>query len=93
MEALMEKVEAQLKLWSLRIDDLAAKAQAPGVAAGFDALMYIDELKALHAAAKSKFDEFRAAGDADRARLTTEMESAFTELDTAFKTRRGRCKR
>ena len=85
MEAAVEKMEAQLKLWSLKIDDLAAKTQRAGVQAGFDALMYIDELKALHAIAQSKFDEFRAAGDAERARLKAEMKSAWNELDAAFK--------
>jgi len=93
VEAVVKKMEAQLNLWSLQIDSLAAKTQVPGVRAGFDALMYVDELKALHAVAKSKFDDFRAAGDAGRARLKAEMESACTELDAAFKTRSRRRKR
>ena len=90
MKAAVEEVEAKLKLWSIKIDDLAARAQVPGAHVGFDALMYIDELKALHAVAKSKFDEFRVTGDAGRARLKAEMESACTELDAAFKTRSRR---
>ena len=48
--------------------------------------MYVDELKALHAIAQSRFDEFRAAGDAGRAPLKAGMESAWNELDAAFKT-------
>jgi len=85
MDAAVEKIEAQLKLWSLKIDYLATKTQMAGVQAGFDALMYVDELKALHAIAQSKFDEFRAAGDTERARLKAEMKSAWNELDAAFK--------
>ena len=84
-EAAVAKMEAQLKLWSLQIDELAVRTQMPGVRAGFEALMYIDELKVLHAIAQSKFDEFRAAGGAGQARLKTEMESACNELAAAFK--------
>ena len=98
MGAGVDKMEARLKLRSLQIDELVAKTQMPGVRAGFDTLMYIDELKALHAIAQSKFDEFRAAGDMGRARLKPEMESAWNELDAAFKAgsrshRRGRSRR
>ena len=85
MEAAAEKMEVQLKLWRLQINKLAAMVQRPGVPAGFDALMYIDELKGLHAIAQSRFDEFRAAGSAGRVRLKAEMESALNELDAAFK--------
>ena len=85
MEAAVEKMEAQLKRWRVKIDNLAAKTQTAGVQAGFDALMYVDELKALHAIAQSKFDKFRKAGDTERGRLKTEMKSAWNELDAAFK--------
>ena len=85
-EATVEKMEAQLKLWSLQINKLAAKIQSPGAQTGFDSLMYIDELKGLHAIAQWKFDEFKAAGSTGRARLKAEMESAWNELDVAFKT-------
>ena len=88
MEAAVEKMEAQLKRWEVKIDNLAAKTQTAGVQAGFDALMYVDELKALHAIAQSKFDEFRKAGDTERRRLKTEMKSAWNELDAAFKKRK-----
>jgi hypothetical protein len=92
VEATVEKMEAQLKVWSLQIDDLAAKTQRPGVQAGFDAIMYIDEMKALLAIAQSKCSEFRAAGGTGRVRLTAEMDSAWNELDAAFKTG-NRCRK
>ncbi len=88
MEAAVEKMEAQLKRWRLKIDDLAAKTQVAGSQAGFDALMYVDELKALHAIARSRLDEFRAAKQTERKRLTAEMKRAWNELDAAFKNRR-----
>ena len=90
MEAAAERMEAQLKLWSLKIDHLAAKTQMAGVQARFDALMYVDELKALHAIAQAKLIEFKAAvlaaaaGDTKRTRLRAEMKRAWNELDAAF---------
>ena len=84
MEAAVKTMEAQLKLWGLKIDRLATKTQAVGVQARFDALMYVDELKALRAIAQSKLDEFRAAGGAEQARLKVELKSAWDELDAAF---------
>lgn len=83
-EAGQKKMEGQLRLWGLRIDKIAARTQTPGVQAGFEAHMHIDELKALHAIAQSKYDEFGAAGYPERARLETEMKSAWNELGAAF---------
>jgi hypothetical protein len=80
----METMEAQLKLWGLKIDRLAAKTQAIGVQARFESLMYVDELKALRAIAQSKLDESRAAGGAEQARLKVELKSAWDELSAAF---------
>lgn len=85
MKAAVEAMEAQLKLWGLKIDNLAAKTQAVGVQAGFDALMYVDELKALRAIAQSKLDEFKAAGGTRQSRLKVELKSAWGELDAAFR--------
>lgn len=85
MEPALEKMDAQLKRWSLRIDHLAAKTQVLGVRAGFDAHIYVDELKALHAIALAKFNEFKAGEDTRRVRLKAEMKSAWDDLDAAFK--------
>jgi hypothetical protein len=81
----VERMEGQLRIWSVEIDGLVARTQRPGIQAGFDALMHIDELKALHAIAQSRLDEFRAVGEAGQPGLKAEMESAWHELDTAFK--------
>jgi VIT1/CCC1 family predicted Fe2+/Mn2+ transporter len=85
MQAAVEKMTAQLKLWSLKIDHLDAKTQKAGARARFENLMYVDELKALYAIAQLKFDEFRTAGDTERAHLKDEMSGAWNELDAAFK--------
>jgi hypothetical protein len=84
MEASVEQMEAQLKLWSLQISDLTAKTQMVGARTKFDDLLHIDELMALYAIAQSMFDEFRVAGSADRARLEADLKKAWNELDAAF---------
>lgn len=78
-------MEAQLVLWGQKIDDLAAQTHRAGAQARFDAHMYIDELKALHAIAQSKFDELRAAADTERARIERELKRACNELEAALK--------
>jgi hypothetical protein len=80
----IEKMDSQLKRWRLKIDQLAAKTQLVGGQAGFDTLMHIDELKALHAIAQSKIDEFRTRPTEERARLKSELKRACNDLDAAF---------
>ena len=84
MDSTIEKMESQLKRWRLKIDQLATKTQLAGGQAGFDALMHVDELKALHAIAQSKVDEFRTRPAEERARLKAELKRAYGDLDAAF---------
>jgi hypothetical protein len=84
MESSVHKMGVQLKRWGLEIDRLAAETQMAGVHAEFDSLLYIDELKVLHAIAQTKFDAFRALEDTRRARLKAEMKSAWHDLETAL---------
>jgi hypothetical protein len=85
VEGAVEKMEAQLKLWGVKIHELAAKTEKAGAHTRFDALVHIDELKALHAIAQSKLDDYKAAGDTEKPRLESEMRSAWDELDAAFR--------
>jgi hypothetical protein len=87
MEASPEQMEAQLKLWSSRIFDLAAETQTVGARTGFDDLMHIDELKALYAIAQLKLDELMAAQGGTRKRIRGELTTAWSELDAAFRKR------
>lgn len=84
MEAAMERMEAQLRNWHLKIDRLAAAIQVAGVPVDFEALVYIDELKALHAIARSKLDQFKAAESTERGHLETGMRSAWSDLEEAL---------
>lgn len=84
-EAGRKKMEEQLGLWALSIDKLVARTQMAGVQAGFETHTHIDELKALHAIAQAKFDEFGAAEAPERARLAAGMKRAWRELGAAFR--------
>lgn len=86
METSVQKMEAQLKLWRSKIDGLAAEIHMAGTRSGFDALMYVDELKVLHAIAQERFDECKSAGKAERAHLQSALMSSWDELDTALMT-------
>ena len=84
MEWAVVKMEAQLERWSLRIDDLVAKIQLAGRPADFDALTYIDELKALHAIARARLTEYKASVSPRRIGLEAETKRAWQDLHAAF---------
>jgi len=83
-EARQQERETQLGLWRAKIDGLAARTLLTNVQAGFDAHMYLDELKVLHAIAQAKFDELRAAGARQRPRLEAEVKVAWKDLESAL---------
>lgn len=84
MEEAIAAMEAQLKKWSVKINALVARTQMAGVHPTFGALMYIDELKALHALAQLKLDEFLAEEDTDNTRARAELDDAWKDLVAAF---------
>jgi hypothetical protein len=77
-------MEVQLRNWSRRIDRLAAVVHGVGTDREYEALVYIDELKALHAIARAKLDEFNAADGAKRRRLEAGLKSAWGDLGAAI---------
>ena len=76
MDKALAAMGAQLELWSLRIDALVARSQRVGVRTGFETLMYIDELKVLHALAKLKLAECLLS--------RAELDDAWKDLVVAF---------
>lgn len=83
MEAAIAEMEAQLRSWQRTIDRLSAAVHGIGAGMEFDALVYIDELKALHAIARFRLEEFKAARGGERTRLKEGLKSAWKELDSA----------
>jgi hypothetical protein len=88
MEIVPEKMQAQLRDWGLKIDRLAAKALVPGARPSFDALVYVDELKVLHAIAQAKMDELTSEKNSNNIFLQNEMMSAWNDLRAAVKDRK-----
>ena len=85
MKNAVKNMGAQLKLWGLEIDDLVARTQLSGKPCSFDTIMHLDELKALHAVAQLKFDNFVEGADSEKARTWPELDEAWNDLVIAFK--------
>jgi uncharacterized coiled-coil DUF342 family protein len=79
------KMETQLKKWGAKLDELIAKADEAGAEAKVDYRKRIDDLKAKHHAATIKLDELKAAGSEKWETFKGGIESAWGELETAFK--------
>jgi hypothetical protein len=79
------KLETQLKQWGARLDELVAKADRAGTTARIDNRKRIDDLKAKVHAAQAKLDEVKTAGSEKWETLRTGVESAWSELELAFK--------
>jgi hypothetical protein len=79
------KLEAQLSHWGAKLDELVAKAEESGTEAKTDYHKHIDDLKAKHRAAHAKLEEFKAAGSGKWEHFKTGLESAWDELENAFK--------
>ena len=75
MQLVAEEMDMQLKRWRSKIDHLASITQKAG--ARHKDLMYVDELKVLHAVARSKFEDW--------ARLGAEVKIACSEMEAAFR--------
>ena len=79
------KLETQLKQWGAKLDEFVAKADKAGTMARIDNRKRIDDLKAKVHAAQAKLDEVKAAGSEKWDTLKTGVESAWNELELAFK--------
>ena len=79
------KLETQLKHWGAKLDEFVAKADRAGTAARIDNRKRIDDLKAKCQAAQAKLDEVKTAGSEKWETLKTGVESAWAELELAFK--------
>ncbi len=93
MPAAIAKIRTQLEFWSLRIDHLAARTQMSHGEPSFDALVHIDELKALLAIAQAKVDALVAGAGRERPDLEGELKCVMNDLAGAIKdplTRRRR---
>lgn len=85
MKVNVEKMEAQVKEWGKKTEELAVKADDTGaqVKAGYH--KHLDNPKAKRIAAQSKFEEFKGAGIENWAVFKLGVEIAWNDLENAFK--------
>jgi hypothetical protein len=78
-------METQLKQWGAKLDQIVAEAEKAGTKVNVGRRKYVDDLKAKYQAAQSKLNELKAAGSGKWEILKTGVESAWNELEAAFK--------
>jgi hypothetical protein len=78
-------LEARLKEWGARLDELVAKAGEVGTEAKSDYRKGVEELRAKYQAAQTKLEELKSTGGDKWETVKTGVENAWSELETAFK--------
>jgi histidinol dehydrogenase len=78
-------MERRLEQFGARLDRLVAKAKEAGAEARTDYRKRIDDLKAKYRVSQSKLDDLRAAGSERWDTVKAGVESAWAELEAAFK--------
>ncbi|MBN1552674.1 hypothetical protein JW979_14460, partial [bacterium] len=82
-------LEAQLKQWGVRLEELAARADKAGSDAREEAKAdynkRVVDLKKKYTAAQKKLVEFRAAGDGKWDNFKSDVETLWKDIEVAFK--------
>jgi len=84
VEAHVGKMEAELRQWGTRLDNLLAMADVVGTAARIDHRERLDDLKKKYDAAEAKLAALKTAGSGKREIIKGGVENAWSELATAF---------
>lgn len=84
LKANVEEMEAQLKLWTVKIDELSATAQKSNEWARIDFRQYIDDLKVKRALVRAKLDKFEATEIENRKSLRVGLMRVWKELANAL---------
>ena len=79
------KIETRLRQLGTRLDRLVAKADAAGTEVKIDFRKQIDHAKDKHAVVQSKLNAFRAANGEKWDHFKGAVETAWRDLDNAFK--------
>ena len=83
-EARVGKMEAELKQWGARLDELLAKADAAGTELKIDYRKRLDDLREKYTTAERKLAALKAAGSGKWDTFKGGVETAWRELETAF---------
>jgi multidrug resistance efflux pump len=84
-DAYVEKLQSQLKEWSIEIDRLKAKADVAKADAQLEYHKRVEELRAMHGKASKKLDELKAASDGAWDDLKTGADASWDALSNAIK--------
>lgn len=85
VESHLGKLETQLRTWGARLDEMVARADAARTPASGDYRKRLDEVKAKYKVAETRFGELRKAGGAKWETFQGGIESAWSDLDIAFR--------
>jgi hypothetical protein len=85
IESTVGKMDAQLKLWGAKLNELLAKANVAGQQAKIDSRKQLDELKSRLEVAQAKLDEAKAAGNEKWETLKHGVERTWQDLEETFK--------
>jgi hypothetical protein len=77
--------ETQLKRWGARLDQIVVKAEKAGIEMNAAKRQRVDEARAKCQAAQAKLNEYKSAGCEKFERLKPGVESAWSNLEWAFK--------
>jgi flagellar hook-basal body complex protein FliE len=83
-EAYQEKMEAQLAQLNAKIDEFVAKAKEASADAKIEYYKQADELSAKQKKAEAQLEELKRASADAWEEMMYGMDSAFTDLQTAF---------
>lgn len=84
VDAHVGKMEAELKQWGARLDNLQTMADIAGTAARIDYRQRLEDVREKYLTAEKKFAELKAAGNAKWDTFQGAVEAAWSELATAF---------
>ena len=85
VESHLGKLETQLRTWGARLEEMVARVEAARTQAGGDYRKRLDELKAKYKVAEKRFGELRKAGSGKWETFQGGIESAWNDLETAFR--------
>jgi hypothetical protein len=81
----VEKLETQLRTWGARLEEMVARVEAARTQASGDYRKRLDDVKAKYKVAEMRFGELRKAGSGKWEIFQGGIESAWNDLDMAFR--------
>jgi len=80
----VEKIEAQLKQWGVKLDELVAKAGEATAETKAEYRLQLDDLKAKHRIAQTKLGELKASRRERWDTFSSGVERAWRDFEVAF---------